>query len=61
MPQEPPVWREAHHIGDAMLHLTPDELQELGTRISELIRSYDRGERDGTRPVTALYAAFPRS
>jgi predicted ArsR family transcriptional regulator len=59
MPAEPPQWREAHHSGDDALHLTPGELDELGTKVWELVRSYQHEPREGTRHVTFLYALFP--
>lgn len=59
MPAETPEWREAHHVGDTQLYLTPAELHELGKRVWELAQSYEGNRRPGTRRATFLYAAFP--
>ena len=59
MSDEPPAWRLAHHIGDRHLHLSPDELRELGQKVDALIASYDRDPRPDDRRVAFLYAGFP--
>jgi predicted ArsR family transcriptional regulator len=59
-PDEPVEWRAAQQWGDTTLNLTPAELKELGARVWELMRSYERGPREGSRPVLALFAAHPR-
>src|SRR5581483_3017451 len=59
-PEEPEEWRAAQQWGDTLLHLTPAELEELGARVWELVTSYEREPREGTRPVLALFAAHPR-
>ncbi|MCU7821589.1 winged helix-turn-helix domain-containing protein [Kitasatospora sp. DSM 101779] len=64
-PDEPPAWRSAAGIGDTLLHLTAEELTELGARIDELTRPYlDRlgagAERPaGSRPVLVVRMALP--
>jgi DNA-binding transcriptional ArsR family regulator len=61
MPDEAPEWREAHQLGDVVVHLTPEELVELGKRIWELFTAIDPERRpEGSRPVTLFYAGFPR-
>jgi predicted ArsR family transcriptional regulator len=59
MPGEPAEWREGHHVGDMTLELTAAETDELGKRIWELVRSYDRAPREGARRVTFLYGLVP--
>lgn len=59
MPGEAPEWREGHRSGDVTLELTPAETDELGERIWELVREYDRGAREGTRRVTFLFGLLP--
>jgi predicted ArsR family transcriptional regulator len=59
-PEEPAEWRAAQHWSDTVLNLTPAELKELGSRVWELLRSYEGEPREGTRPVVALFAAHPR-
>jgi DNA-binding transcriptional ArsR family regulator len=61
MPGEAPAWREAHQLSDTVVHLTPEELQDLGGRIWELLSAYE-GERDqpGARPVMFMFAGYPR-
>lgn len=61
MPDEPQEWREAHQLGDVVVHLTPDELRDLGEQVWELLTAFDPDRRpEGGRPVTFVYAAFPR-
>ncbi|GGV58572.1 transcriptional regulator [Streptomyces longisporoflavus] len=58
----PRAWREAEQFTDSLLHLTPEELTEIGERIEALLQPYeDRAadERPGnTRPVSVLRLAF---
>jgi predicted ArsR family transcriptional regulator len=58
---EPPEWRRAAQFADQVLHLTADELAELGRRVEALTREYrDRAEQpEGARPVTFIRLAFP--
>lgn len=58
--QEPDEWKAAQYWGDTLLHLTPPELEELGARVWELVRSYDGEPREGTRPILAAFFAHPR-
>ncbi|MEV7179292.1 helix-turn-helix domain-containing protein [Kitasatospora sp. NPDC093679] len=64
-PEEEPAWRSAAGIGDTLLHLTAEELTELGARMDELTRPYlDRlgagADRPaGSRPVLVVRMALP--
>ncbi len=61
MPGEEPAWQAAGQLSDTVLELTPAELEELGRRVWDLVKSYE-GERPsaGARPVTVFVAAYPR-
>ncbi|WP_030684885.1 helix-turn-helix domain-containing protein [Streptomyces globisporus] len=60
----PREWREAEEFGDSLLHLTPEELTDLGERIDELLRPYEARTSDpslrpaGARPVSVLRIAY---
>lgn len=60
----PRKWREAEQFGDALLHLTPEELTTLGERMAELLRPYEEREADpalrpeGAQPVALVHLAF---
>jgi DNA-binding transcriptional ArsR family regulator len=59
-----PVWREAAFISEALLYLTPAELEELGRGITELVFRYadrvDPARRpEGSAPVQAIATGFP--
>ncbi|MBD0711236.1 MULTISPECIES: winged helix-turn-helix domain-containing protein [unclassified Streptomyces] len=60
----PKEWREAERFGDALLHLTPEELTGLGARIDELLRPYEARTADPSlrpedaRPVTLIRIAY---
>ena len=62
---DPPEWQEAADFGDTMLHLTADELAELGREMKALLGRY--GERildptarpEGSRSVVAMFFTFP--
>lgn len=64
-PAEPPKWAEAAFFGDALVHMTADELREVEARVRELIEPYLERLEDpappppGTRPVTLIAVAFP--
>jgi DNA-binding transcriptional ArsR family regulator len=68
-PTEPAEWRRVAMLGGATLPLTPDELADIRSRLSEvvehLVATYgDRiGDRstwpEGSRPVRLLMAATP--
>lgn len=61
MPDERQEWREAEQLGDVVVHLTPEELRELGGKIWDLLTAFDPDRRpEGGRPVTIFYAGFPR-
>ncbi|MEU4064058.1 helix-turn-helix domain-containing protein [Streptomyces wedmorensis] len=60
----PREWREAEQFGDSLLHLTPEELTDLGERIDALLRPYEGRASDaslrpeGARPVSILRVAY---
>lgn len=62
---EPPEWAEAALIGDALVHMTVEEMREVEARIRELLEPYlERLEdgaprKEGSRPVTVIALAFP--
>jgi len=62
---EPKVWQKAATFSSAELHLTPDEVIELGQRIDALLEPFldreDPAHRPPrTRPVRVVLTAFPR-
>jgi predicted ArsR family transcriptional regulator len=65
--KEPLEWQEAAWFGDMLLHVTPQELAMLGKRIEDLIAPFEprltEPERRpaGSRPVTMLHVAIPRT
>jgi DNA-binding transcriptional ArsR family regulator len=63
LPGEPEPWQRAHQLTDTVLELTPEQLEELGARVLELIRSYGgpqaEAERDSARRVGIIFAGFP--
>ena len=64
-PDEPEAWQRAGWLGDALLHITADELNDLREQIERLVAPYERRvfEQDsrpaGSRPVSVLQAAIP--
>jgi DNA-binding transcriptional ArsR family regulator len=64
---EPAEWRQAAQFGDTYLYVTAAELAELGEQVTALVDQYldrqvDPGLRPpGSRPVTYLHLAFPRT
>ena len=62
---DPPAWQEAADFGDTMLHLTADELADLGREMKALLDRF--GERilepvsrpEGSRSVVAMFFTFP--
>jgi DNA-binding transcriptional ArsR family regulator len=57
-------WREDAQLSHSDLRLTRDELRSFGEEYLALLRRYLRPPEDapvGARPVTALFAAFPRA
>ncbi|MEU7029523.1 helix-turn-helix domain-containing protein [Streptomyces sp. NPDC046275] len=60
----PTEWQRAEEFSDALVHLTPGELEELGERMAELLRPYEEREADpalrpeGAQPVALLRLAF---
>lgn len=61
LPAETPEWQRAHQLSDAILHITPDQLEELGRRVWKIVASYEREQGGaGARNVGVFFAAFPR-
>ena len=64
-PGEPSEWQQAAMLGDRILYVTPAELEELGSRVREVVDEYfERQVRpelrpEGARLVTWLNIAFP--
>jgi DNA-binding transcriptional ArsR family regulator len=64
-PDQPPEWQRAALFGDMPLYVTAAELEELGTRLGELLDPYlgrvaDPETRpEGARLVTLIQLAFP--
>ncbi|MGW5866638.1 winged helix-turn-helix domain-containing protein [Streptomyces sp. NPDC055239] len=60
----PRAWQEAEQFGDTFIHLTPEELTEIGERINDLLRPYEDRNADpsrrpeGARRVSVLRIAF---
>ncbi|MFF5917500.1 winged helix-turn-helix domain-containing protein [Streptomyces flavochromogenes] len=60
----PREWQEAEQFGDSLLHLTHEELADLGARIDALLRPYEARASDpslrpeGARPVSVLRIAY---
>lgn len=59
----PVEWVRASTSGDRFMHLTVDELAQLSAELEEFWSrwaSVSDADREGTRAVLGLYAAFPR-
>ncbi|MGN6380827.1 MAG: ArsR/SmtB family transcription factor [Gaiellales bacterium] len=62
---EPAEWRDASTSSSAILYLTPEELNELGDTLGELVARYLGRVADpslrppGSRPVAMIAAAYP--
>lgn len=62
---EPPEWVEAALFGDALVHMTVEEMREVETRIRELFEPFLKRLEDGvpreegSRPVSVIALAFP--
>lgn len=60
----PRAWQEAEQFGDSLVHLTPEELTDLGERMRALLKPYEERESDpslrpeGARAVSVLRIAF---
>lgn len=65
LPSEPSAWQRAYQLDDTQLELTPEQLEELGTRVWGLVKSYEReagrrsGAAQGARRVSIFFAGFP--
>jgi DNA-binding transcriptional ArsR family regulator len=60
----PPEWVGAATAGDAIIHLTSDELGELRDELLALVdrwRAHSDPERAGAEPVSLIYHAFRRA
>jgi DNA-binding transcriptional ArsR family regulator len=63
-PSAEPDWRRAAFLTESLLYLTPEELEELGRAITELVTAHinridpERRPPDA-KPVLALAAGFP--
>jgi DNA-binding transcriptional ArsR family regulator len=59
----PEEWRHAT-LSSALVHVTPEELEELSRRLEAVVREYDRpSERDrpeGARQVDVVFRAIPK-
>ena len=61
----PPAWRAAGALNDALLRLTPQEADEVATRMWELVEQYRRADDedavvpDGARRVNVQLQVFP--
>jgi DNA-binding transcriptional ArsR family regulator len=66
-PTLPREWQEATVFGDTVLHLTADELSDVGRKLAEVLRPYERRQEareprpDGARLVQVIRAGFPVS
>jgi predicted ArsR family transcriptional regulator len=64
-PDEPAEWREAAPLGDRILYVTAEELEELSRRVREMVDEYFERQVNpelrppGSRLVTWLHLAFP--
>jgi len=57
----PEEWREAASLGNGVLYLTLQELDEVVTRVRTVLQDFDRRERPaGARRVDLLFRALPR-
>jgi predicted ArsR family transcriptional regulator len=57
---EPVEWRTAAGFGDALIHVTADELREITGQIDALLARYAGPRKTGTRPVQVIHLALPR-
>jgi hypothetical protein len=64
-PDEPPEWQQANWLGDRILWVNAEELDELGRKVLELVDAYfERQLKPELRPpdarlVSYLHLAFP--
>jgi predicted transcriptional regulator len=64
-PDQPPEWQRAGWLGDRILYVTAEELDELGRKVLELVDEYfERQLKPELRPpdarlVSYLHLAFP--
>jgi Helix-turn-helix domain len=64
-PDQPPEWQQANWLGDRILYVTAEELDELGRKVLELVDGYfERQIKPELRPpdarlVSYLHLAFP--
>ena len=63
-PTAEPRWRKAAFLSEALLYLTPDELESVGEGIVELVKPYiervaPERRPEGSAPVQVLAVGFP--
>jgi predicted ArsR family transcriptional regulator len=63
-PTADPRWRKAAFLSEALLYLTPDELESVGEAIVELVQPYvervaPERRPEGSAPVQVLAVGFP--
>jgi DNA-binding transcriptional ArsR family regulator len=63
-PAAEPSWRKAAFLSEALLYLTPDELESIGEGIVELVKPYiervaPERRPEGSAPVQILATGFP--
>jgi DNA-binding transcriptional ArsR family regulator len=63
-PTAEPRWSKAAFLSEALLYVTPDELEAIGEGIVELVRPYiervaPERRPEGSAPVQVLAAGFP--
>lgn len=64
-PRETAAWQRAHQLLDAQLLLAPEQLEELGMRVWQLVKSYERRADEAAagapeaRRVDLFFAGFP--
>lgn len=66
LPSEGMPWQRAHQLGDTVLRLTPSELEALGKKVWNVIRSYEktadsRTASSSSRMVEVVFVALPRA
>jgi DNA-binding transcriptional ArsR family regulator len=62
MPEDESEWQRSHQLGDTVLRLTADQLEDLGRRVWKLLATYEAGHPvEGAREVVVLFAAYPRA
>ncbi|HKI56747.1 MAG TPA: helix-turn-helix domain-containing protein [Trueperaceae bacterium] len=69
-PGESAAWQRAHQLSDTQMLLTPEQLEDLGARVWQVVKSYEprsreeadaRAASEGARRVDLFFAAFPEA